>query len=171
MTRTPDTAAPPADGWRRTSRREAVVLTIAAVATVGFGTAALLAPNDISDNSRSATATPSVPPIRPPADQVRPVHDALHDIDARCDRKAAASSDQGPLQRDADRVVAFSRRYPNARFPIDDESGTTLSLLLVTRQGLRICAPEAAATVDQALPAEFRASASTAGDGPPSSSR
>src|SRR5581483_386895 len=84
VTRTPDTAAPPADGWRRTRRREAVVLTIAAVATVGFGTAALLAPNDISDNSRSATATPSVPPIRPPADQVRPVHDALHDIDARC---------------------------------------------------------------------------------------
>ncbi|MFJ9011654.1 hypothetical protein [Streptomyces canus] len=169
MTSAPDTDAPPADGGRRIRRREAVVLTVTAVAAVGFGTAALLAANDGPDSSRSATATPSASPVRPPADQVQPVHDALHDIDARCGGNAtAASSDQAPLQRDADRVVAFARRYPNARFPIDDESGTTLSLLLVTRQGLLTCAPEAAATVDRALPSDFRTPVSTAGGGTPS---
>ncbi|MEU1273230.1 hypothetical protein [Streptomyces sp. NPDC005799] len=164
MTSMQGTTTPPADGGRRTRRLDAVVITVAAVATIGFAAVATLAAFDASDTSRPATTTPSASPVRPPADQIQPVHNALHDIDARCGRKAATISDQAQLQRDADGVVAFARRYPDARFPIDDESGTTLSLLLVTRQGLLTCAPEAAATVNQALPAEFRTPASTAGD-------
>ncbi|MFF4728744.1 hypothetical protein ACFY3M_25990 [Streptomyces mirabilis] len=50
----------------------------------------------------------------------------------------------------------LSRRYPDARFPIDDETGTTLSLLLVTRQSMRDCAPALAVHVDRALPSDYR---------------
>ncbi|MEU0680133.1 MULTISPECIES: hypothetical protein [Streptomyces] len=92
---------------------------------------------------------------------MRPVHDALHTIDARC-RAKGGDVEQAALTRDVDTIIDFSRRYPDARFPIDDETGRTLSLLLVTRQSLRDCAPALAARVDRALPSDFRDRAATA---------
>lgn len=130
--------------------------TIAATAALAFVIAAMMALRNGPAGS-AATAAPSATAIgvTPPAAQVRPVHEALHDIDATCTTKSARGK-QTSLARDADTVIDFSRSYPNARFLIDDETGTTLSLLLVTRQGLRDCAPVVAARVDQALPPDFR---------------
>jgi hypothetical protein len=49
--------------------------------------------------------------------------------------------------------VAFARRNPHAEFPVDDETGNTLSLLLATRDDLSRCAPTMAARITAAPPA------------------
>ncbi|MBP0456040.1 hypothetical protein [Streptomyces montanisoli] len=90
-----------------------------------------------------------------PTPQVRPVHQALHDIGAKCPPDAGSSSATS-LTRDVDRILAFAHAYPHARFAVDDETGSTLSLLLVTRQAMRTCAPAEAGRVNQALPVAYR---------------
>ncbi|GAA1219387.1 hypothetical protein GCM10009665_06840 [Kitasatospora nipponensis] len=87
------------------------------------------------------------------------VHDAMHDIADHCAPQTGATA-RPELAHDAQVIVAFAQRYPNATFPVDDETGRTLSLLLATRQDLGRCEPEAAARVDQALPPQFRAAPS-----------
>ena len=67
--------------------------------------------------------------------QAKPVHEALHDIAALCRPGAMAEARQRVAQ-DVRVILSFARRYPEAAFPIDDETGTALSLLLVTRQSL-----------------------------------
>jgi len=150
-----------AEDTGRNSRRRPDLLLSAVAATVALAlvVAAVVALRDRSGGGGGAAigavASRAAPAVTPPAAQVRPVHEALHDIDATC-RAKGQSGEQTSLARDADTVIAFSQRYPDARFPIDDETGTTLSLLLVTRQGLRGCAPVLAARVNQALPLDFR---------------
>lgn len=87
--------------------------------------------------------------------EVQPVHDALHDIAARC-RPGTAADDPRRVAHDAAVFMSFALRYPRAEFSIDDERGTTLSLLLVARQALTDCAPGAAAQIDRLLPTEYR---------------
>ncbi|MFF9136699.1 hypothetical protein ACF09G_03885 [Streptomyces albogriseolus] len=144
-------------GLRQTTVAAAVVLALAAAAV------AALRDGSGGGNGPAATMTPSATAasVTPPAAQVRPVHEALHDIDARCRAKGEGGK-QTSLTRDIDTIIDFSRRYPDARFPIDDETGSTLSLLLVARQSMRDCAPALAARVDRALPSDFRDGAPTA---------
>lgn len=156
----PEATDPAAPGPRRTRRIPGAAWLVALlVVVVALGAVGLITrPGTRGSGSGPAdTATPSstASAVSPPAAEVRPVHGALHDLDARC-KPGASSKVQIGLARDADRIVAFARRYPNARFPIDDETGSTLSLLLVARQSLRTCAPAAAATVDGALPPQYR---------------
>ena len=156
-----------ADRTDRPSRRRPGLLppTVAAAMLLALATAAVLALRDGSGGGSepTATAAPSAraASVTPPTAQVRPVHEALHDIDARC-RAEGGDAEQTALTRHVDTIIDFSRRYPDARFPIDDETGRTLSLLLVTRQSLRDCAPALAARVDRALPPDFRDRAATA---------
>ena len=100
----------------------------------------------------------------PPATEVQRVHDALHDISDRCPRNTqAGAGEQRQVDRDIDVILGFAERYPNAEFPIDDETGRTLSLLLATHDDLRTCAPAAAARVDRALPTQYQDPSSKSG--------
>lgn len=93
----------------------------------------------------------------PPQEQVDVVHAALHTIGSRCaQRTNPGGRAQDELAKNVDTIVLFARRYPNSRFPIDDESGTALSLLFATRDELRVCSPRQAARINQVMPAEFR---------------
>ncbi|WP_280909020.1 hypothetical protein [Streptomyces sp. SAI-090] len=147
-------------------RRPGLRPTVAAAVVVALTAAVVLALRDGSGGGgRSAATTepsPSASAVTPPAAQVRPVHEALHDIDAVCRAEGGGGGEQASLTRDVDTIIDFSRRYPDARFPIDDETGSTLSLLLVTRQSMRECAPDLGARVDRALPSDFRDRALTA---------
>ncbi len=49
--------------------------------------------------------------------------------------------DLGVIASDVDIIIAFSARYPVGRFPIDDETATASSLLLVTLEAGKDCAP------------------------------
>ncbi|KPC71789.1 hypothetical protein ADL35_32930 [Streptomyces sp. NRRL WC-3753] len=137
---------------------------VAATVVVALAAAAVVALRDGSGrgggSSTAVEPSPTVAFVTPPTAQVRPVHEALHDIDAACGTNGGHSG-RTSLTRDVDTVIDFSRRYPEARFPIDDETGSTLSLLLVTRQSMRDCAPALAARVDRALPPDYRDAALT----------
>lgn len=86
-----------------------------------------------------------------PAAAVRDIHQALHSIGREC-RLPPAARGKAAIDADVRTILRFVRRYPTGRFPIDDETGSPLSLLLVTRQALVDCSPRNAALVDAALP-------------------
>lgn len=90
-----------------------------------------------------------------PAPEVRRVHDALHDMVLQCSARVD-SRRLARIEQDVEVVLSYARSYPTSQLPIDDETGTSLSLLLATREDLRTCAPEAAAKVDRQLPRELR---------------
>lgn len=112
--------------------------------------------------NHGSAAAPETTPLSksygsPPRKQVDVIHAALHSIGSRCAPGAnlVAGAEAG-LTKEVDAIVFFARRYPDSRFPIDDESGTALSLLFTTRDELRVCSPRQAARINQAMPAEFR---------------
>lgn len=82
-------------------------------------------------------ASPFGPTSTAPAGEVMVVHEALHDIGAQC---LATDPDLGVIAADVDRIIEFSQRYPVGRFPIDDETATASSLLLVAREAVKTCA-------------------------------
>jgi hypothetical protein len=97
---------------------------------------------------RAGTRTPT-------AQEVRGIHTILHRLENACSRRLSGSRRQR-LARDVGTLIRFSRTYPRARFQIDDESAHAVSVLLVAREELQRCAPDAAARIDQALPKELR---------------
>lgn len=86
--------------------------------------------------------------------QAEPVHRALHALGSAC-RRDPAGRRQGVL-RALDVITTFVARHPAARFPVDDESGTTLALLFVVRDELRTCAPTLVSDINRLIPAEYR---------------
>lgn len=133
-----------------------------AVSALAFGMGVLVLATFLRsvDQPRGApSATASRPDPEPvsnaPAVEITRVHNALHRIGAQC-REAPVAGRQARIDRAVEEVLSFVRRYPEGRFPIDDETGTPLSLLLVVRDELRGCAPDSAARVNRALPPRFR---------------
>ena len=148
-------------GHRRTlpphSRAVAVVLIgVAIVGTLILGTVLLNSgpspdpPAAVVPSAQSPEPRSSAPPA-----QVEGVHQALHSLGDQCEPVRSDRS-KPSINRDVNTILAFARRYPEGRFPIDDETGSVLSLLLVARDALRPCEPAEASRVDRALPAEFR---------------
>jgi hypothetical protein len=107
-------------------------------------------PVAVVPNAQSPEPTSSAPPA-----EIERLHDALHDLGDQCEPVRSDRS-KPSIDRDVATILAFARRYPEGRFPIDDETGSVLSLLLVARDTLRPCEPAAAARVNRALPSEFR---------------
>ncbi len=131
----------------------ATVGGVLAFAAALAASSTLFKPSADGSNSASPTATASY--STPPAAEVKRIRDTLNDIAARCNPHTTVA-DRRHLDRDVDVVLAVARRYPNAEFPVEDETGHTLSLLLAIRDDLRQCAPSAAARVNDGLPSRFR---------------
>lgn len=92
--------------------------------------------------------------------QVAGIERDLHEIGRVClakPRAQRAAAEERLLGRIARSFVRLYRGYPDARFRIGDEGAGMLSVLLVARVDLRACSPPAAAVLDRALPARFRA--------------
>jgi hypothetical protein len=132
------------------------MLVAAAGGLIAFA-AAWVALTALGPATRTGDTSPTTAPsyMSPPEAEVQRVRDALSDIGARCTPQAGDEAVRR-LDHDADVVLDFARRYPNAEFTVDDESGHTLSLLLAVRDDLSHCAPAAAARVDAAVPSQFR---------------
>ena len=90
----------------------------------------------------------------PPGVQ-RYVHATFHRLDSICARGRA---NEPALERVVARFVSLYRRYPSDRFrmKIDDETGSTLSTILVLRNELLWCSPRTAAPIDAVLPSRIR---------------
>ena len=125
----------------------------AALLVAGTVLIAVLGPRGDGQAPVAAPPSPTAIPALLSVAEVRDVHDALHDIDNRC---RPGRSGGYALEHDADVILAFAQRYPDATFPIDDETGRTLSLLLTARQGLQVCTGATAARIDRALPMSYR---------------
>lgn len=106
----------------------------------------------------NGSATPAAPGLQTaaPQDAARRVHDSVHALGRIC--KPGATNLTPRVRPHVETVLNFARRYPDASFPIHDETGTAVSLLLVTREGLRTCAPPLVDSVNQALPPQYRSS-------------
>lgn len=140
---------------RRRWGRSAVVSVI--VVAVGVLLAMLVwaaapSPNDSRDAAGALAPAPE-PVSSAPAAAIQAAHDALHHIGSECGASVAAPPN---VDADVSTITGFARRYPVGRFPIDDETGTAVSLLLVTRQALEDCAPAKAELVDRLLPLELQ---------------
>ncbi|WP_458040896.1 MULTISPECIES: hypothetical protein [Bacteria] len=92
-------------------------------------------------------ATSYGPSSTAPAADIQVVHNALHNIGAQC---LETDPDMGIIAADVDEIIAFSARYPTGRFPIDDETATASSLLLVTERAVKNCAPQEIEALDAA---------------------
>ncbi|PZQ91451.1 MAG: hypothetical protein DI534_00190 [Leifsonia xyli] len=86
-------------------------------------------------------------------EDIQVAHESLHAIGAECLR-----TDPNPdvIDSSVNAIVDFARRFPVGRFPIDDETATGETLLLVTRSAVTTCAPWAVSTIDAELPGDMR---------------
>ena len=140
-----------------------VVGGVLAFALALWGLSTLITTPSPETPGPSAAPAASQSPVTAPAERVQAVHDAMHDIAARCEAGVAADPEaQRDLSRSVDVILAFARDFPDARLEIDDESGRTLSLLLGVRDDLRRCAPAVAARMDRAIPPQYRQPVTTA---------
>ena len=92
-------------------------------------------------------ASPFGPTSAATAGEIEVAHVALHEIGAQC---LADDPDLGVIAEDVDRIIEFSQRFPIGRFPIDDETATASSLLLIAREAVKSCAPAEADRIDVA---------------------
>ena len=149
----------------------AIVAVVTVLAALVAGVLIATTPGSVTRGVLTSSSNPprSAPVITEHLDRrtAQPVHDALHDIAARCPTETGptpatigpdqlSTSDRRQLKQDAALIVSFARRHPHAQFPIDDEQGTTLSLLLVAREALGPCSPAAAQTANELLPTEYQ---------------
>lgn len=128
---------------RRAAALPALVVAIAAsTAACGGG----------SGGSPGVEAPPVTPDRRAllPAGETRYIHKTFHELARYCRRGRA---DKRRLDATTERFIALYRRFPADRFrmAIDDESGTTLSAILVLRYELSTCSPRNAARIDRVL--------------------
>ena len=89
-----------------------------------------------------------------PEKEVQAVHRALHRIGDACTDPDPDTTDV--VERQVSVILDFVRRNPDARFEIDDESGTALALLLVLQDELPPCAPTEVPRVQNVLPPDLR---------------
>lgn len=90
-----------------------------------------------------------------PDGDVSQVHAALHGLGETCAEDAVSRS-QDAVDRDVSAVLDFARRHPDGRFQIDDENGSSLSLLLVLQDELSTCAPSLLPRVQELIPPQLR---------------
>jgi hypothetical protein len=167
----PDVADAPANDHGRLATpskgSKAILGLIALALTAGLGwLVSTLQPDSTAPASQAEPQGLSTNAALVPGDEVNRVHAALHDIGARCGATVADPATQQYLAADAEVIVTFAERYPDALFTVDDETGRALSLLFVARDELRICAPEASQRADLAIPAPFRVPTSPPGTPP-----
>jgi hypothetical protein len=125
---------------RRRTRRVGAALALLIGAMLALG-------GILAARGRSAEPLPS---------EVRRLHDVLHGLGTACVRSGRSRSERRRLDRGVDTILAFARAYPEARFQIDDETGRAVTVLLVAREAVQRCAPDAAARLDEALPKGLR---------------
>lgn len=91
----------------------------------------------------------------PPQERVDQAHRALHAMGRAC-KQSAAARDPDAVRRPVATMEEFARDFPRGGFTIDDESGSTLALLIVLRSELQDCEPPLVPSVEGLIPEEYR---------------
>ena len=142
------------------SRPTALLVLVGSVAVVLLLLVQVLGVWDSPEQPATKPSSQNVAIPRPeetaPADAVKPVHRALHSLGQVC-RRGGGTDRASHARRPVKVILAFAHRFPNVSFPVHDEIGTTLSLLLVVRDEVQDCAPALTAQVERLIPAEYLA--------------
>jgi hypothetical protein len=67
-----------------------------------------------------------------------------------------STRDPAAVARPVEVMERFARDFPDGGFTIDDEPGSTLSLLVVLRYELQTCDPSLVVSVERLLPPRYR---------------
>lgn len=102
-----------------------------------------------------AEATLPEPTQFPPQSRVAATHRALHALGRAC-KQPLAIREPASVRRPVVVMEKFARDYPDGGFTMDDEPGSTLSLLIVLRYELQDCAPSLVPGVEGLIPRQFR---------------
>ncbi|GAA1130066.1 hypothetical protein [Nocardioides aquiterrae] len=108
------------------------------------GSDALVAPYTLPPPTESLSST-----------EVEPAHRALHALGRAC-KRTPARRDRGRVLQPLRVIENFASKHPHAGFTIDDESGTTLALLIVVRSELEACDPALLPRIDALIPSKYR---------------
>ena len=95
------------------------------------------------------------PTQSPPQARVDQAHRALHAM-ARACKQPVPTRDPDAVRQAVATMVKFARDFPRGGFTIDDESGSTLALLIVLRSELQDCEPSLVPSVEGLIPEEYR---------------
>ncbi|MBZ5736398.1 hypothetical protein K8Z61_18050 [Nocardioides sp. TRM66260-LWL] len=140
----------------------AVFLVLALFAVIGIGLAGAFtdsspAPGPASPVVIGGTAKSTLPtPTQfPPQNRVEETHRALHAMGRAC-KVPISTRRPGSVRGPVETMEQFARDFPNGGFTMDDEPGSTLSLLVVVRYELQSCDPSLLPSVDELLPERFR---------------
>ncbi len=120
-------------------------------AALAAGLVLLVSGCAVAEEDTPPEATASVPRATESA-----MHEALHRLDRLCRRPEVNGA---ALRLITTTALDLHRRYPVDRrytLQIDDEQGTSLSVLLVVRDTLRTCDARQAARIDAVLPNRIR---------------
>ena len=91
----------------------------------------------------------------PPRARVDQVHRALHAMGRAC-KQPVTAREPDAVRRPVAVMEEFARVYPSGGFRIDDEPGSTLTLLIVLRSELQACEPSLLPSVEALIPEEYR---------------
>lgn len=147
--------------WLARHPMVAVLITLALTAAVAVGLAAALKPEParsrpvVAVQGRTAESRLPKPTQFPPKARVEAAHRALHAMRRAC-KQPLATRDPASVRRPVEVMEQFARDYPNGGFTIDDEPGSTLSLLVVLRYELQDCEPTLVTEVEELLPERVR---------------
>ena len=140
-----------------------LVASVLAIAVIALGWGILASLNQTTPPViMNGTPTPMAPrpETQAPKDEAQRVHRALHAIGRICESGDPAGRTT-LVRPHIDTILDFARRFPDVSFPIDDETGTTVSLLIVARDGVRTCAPSLVDKINSALPKQYQLPGST----------
>lgn len=139
----------------------AVLAVLGVVGGVAWGIADVVAlrhagaaPERVSGSRVAASILPASPQT-PPRGRVVQVHQSLHGLHNAC-RLPAAARDRDVVRRDLAVFESFAEDFPRGGFTIDDESGSTLALLIAVRAELEWCEPVLLPRVESLIPPRYR---------------
>ena len=139
----------------------AVLVALAVLGVASLGLSTLTGGSPARAPSHGRTSQPVAPYALPTPEVIldesesQPAHRALHALGRACQPKVAERTRNSVL-RPLRVIERFASRYPAGGFTIDDESGTTLSLLIVVRNELETCDPGLVPRVDELIPGRYR---------------
>jgi len=139
----------------------AVFITLALLGGTAWGISSAFSPRltpperPVMVESGVAESVLPKPTQFPPRERVDQAHQALHAM-ARACKQPVAKRDADAVRRPVATMEKFARDFPRGGFSIDDESGSTLALLIVLRSELQECEPSLLPSVEALIPEEYR---------------
>lgn len=146
--------------WLGRHPMAAVIVVLAVIGVFTATAAQLLAhPNAPTAASTSdaevAQHTLPTPTQYPPRQRVDQAHKALHALGRACETPMLSRKPE-QIRAPLDVIEGFATDYPSGGFSMDDESGSTLALMVVVWNGLKNCDPAYLPEIERLIPAQYR---------------